>query len=220
MGRVHPESNVHPTASIHDTATIMKGASVGPNSSVGAMSVVNSAAELSWDVHVLERVTVGAGVVVGHATLFMHGAKICPDYVNRHSSDARKVSPMSTIGLGVDLHNEVELGPGAIVPSQRTIMHIGHFGSKNRVVTIYGSELGPRFSIGCQVGVDLDTIRDRVANNSVSSPSSAGTYTPYLPMFDAVGRQVQDAYNQERDTIEYLMEYRQKLGLPIPAEVQ
>src|SRR5690606_28859301 len=88
---------------------------------------------------------------------------------------------------------------------------IGNFGAKNRVVTIYGSNRGPRFSVGCQIGVSYDVLRDRVANNSQTTSESAGMYNPFLPIFNQIALTVQKAFDAESSLIDELREMRKEL---------
>lgn len=209
-------SYVHPTALIDPTARLGQEARIGDEVTIKEGSVVGACSTIDSAAYIGKVVTIGSNVAVHTQAMVLDGAKICKDSVEVHSTNARQIGMMASIGEDVVLHGEVELGVGAIVPSQRTITHLGHLGSKNRVVTIYGSEVGPRYSVGCQVGVSLDKIAERVNVASNTARESADSYIPYLPIFDSLGQVVQKAYDQERATIDAMMQMRIDLGLDLP----
>lgn len=202
--------DIHPSAEIaehvrfgefvevQNGALIEEGVRLGGEVSVGAGSTIGCGGFLDANV------VVGPNVTIRHNSLIMAGAKVCPDKVKSKSSNARELGGDVIVGPGVKLHNEVELGYGAIVPTQRTIAHIGSFGDKNRIVTIYGSDDGPLFSVGCQMGIDYDTFKDRVGSHEDTEADSANTYDPYLDIFNKIGHVVQTAYDGETALIEDL----------------
>lgn len=117
------------------------------------------------------------------------------------------------VGPRVLLPDEVELGNDAMVPTQGTIVAIGHFGSKGRIVTIYGSDEGPRFSIGCQAGKTFREIKHNVTHNTHTTRASANSYRRFLPVFSKIGRVVQKAYDREGGLIEELRSQRDASGI-------
>ncbi len=208
------------TASIHETAHIgvgtqvYEGAIVCADVTIGASCYIGGSSTICGGSWIGNSVHVGPNVLIGDYALIQGFARICPDRVSSGSSDARRLLAGATIGEGVLLHNEVELGLHATIPSQRTIASLGNFGTKNRVVTIYGSNEGPRFSIGCQVGVTWETIRSNIRLSEHTQPESAATYEPFLPVFKQVAAVVQKAYDRESNHVAELQAMRQALGMP------
>ncbi len=169
---------------------------IGPDTHIGPRSIIG------------DKVRIGPDVGIEADVFIMHEAQVCPNPVYSKSTNARTIQAGSTIGPRVLLHDEVELGPQAIIPSQRTIASIGNLGSKNRVVTIYGAMDGPLYSVGCQIGITFAVLRERVFDSTATSPESAATYAPYLGVFSDVGRVVQDAYDSEESLIEEILGMR------------
>lgn len=194
-------THISPLAFIDPTATLAPDVRVGAAAHISAdvhISAGTAIGELAWvgEYSVIGTgVTIGPKVRIGCGALILDRAKICPNNVLSVSSDGRTLLDNVTIGHSVLLHDEVELGAGAIIPNQRTIAMIGNFGSKNRVVTIYGSDAGPCYSIGCQIGVHLSVFKSNVASSYMTSSESAATYAPYLDTFQQIGCVVQAAYD-------------------------
>mgnify|MGYP003596554046 CR=1 FL=1 len=212
--------NIHPSTFVHPEAVVHPDAMVGADCMLDNGVKIEAGADLYKKVVVGSGVTIGNDVLVGNEVLIMDGASVCAGpLTERHSSDARKICSGTTIGRDVTLHGEAELGTFAIIPSQSAIAHLGNLGAKKRVVTIYGSELGPRYSIGCQIGVDIDTVEARVDSRASTKAASAETYRPFLPIFRSIGDVVQDAYNQQQDYIDELMELRKLFGLTLPPTI-
>jgi UDP-3-O-[3-hydroxymyristoyl] glucosamine N-acyltransferase len=184
------------------------GAVIDENVTVGEQSSIFAEAQIGYGSRIGNDVLIGHGTRIKDRALILDGARICPNTVKSGSRDAKTLLDGVTIGEGVLLHDEVELGVGAIIPSQRTIAFLGSFGAKNRVVTIYGSDKGPRYSVGCQIGVGLKTLRDRVAKATYSTAESAGTYEPFLGIFHKVGDTVQTAYDKEARQVEDMKNLR------------
>lgn len=190
---IGPEVQIFDHTTIGDDVRIGKGTLIGGRTYIGTKAVI------------------GAGTNVGRGALILEGAKVCPDAVLSGSSDARTLQMNVSIGPGVFLHNEVELGGGAVVPTQRTIASLGNLGAKNRVITIYGSDAGPLVSLGCQIGETLDVIRARVGAQTNSSAASAATYQPYLPIIEQIGLVVQRAYEIEAGLVGEIQVMRKEL---------
>jgi len=207
--------HIGPESVIERKADIARNVTIGGNSRVGEWSFIG------------ESTYVGNGVKIGPRTkifsygLLLDGAQICPNPVRTHSTDARTLYDRASVGPGVLLHDEVELGYGAIIPTQRTIASLGNFGVKNRVVTIYGSDIGPRISIGCQIGVSFETIVDRISDRSDTEEASASTYEPFKDIFSSIGLVVQTAYDKETGLVEEIKAMREDLiRLPSDPELQ
>lgn len=193
---------VQPGANICDSATIKSGSHIGRGTQIGEQTYIDGG------------VTIGPRVIISRFVLVMERARICPNNVLSVSSDGRSIGANSSIGPGVLLHDEVEIGAYAIIPTQRTIAHLGNLGSKNRVVTVYGSDYGPRYSIGCQIGIDFDDFICRVAKSTSTVTESSSTYVPYLNVFNDLGSVVQTAYEQESGLVDEIREMRDELQLP------
>lgn len=205
-------SCVDTRTSLDTSITIGDDVMVGQGVKIGAHSDIQDGSVLC------DEVTVGPHVTIFPSVLIMAGASICPDEVTQHSTNARELYNGVSIGPGVFLHNEVALDSGAIVPTQRTIIHIGNLGSKNRVITIYGAEEGPLFSVGCQIGVPHGVLKSNVATSAHTSHESAQTYAPYLNTFQELGSVVQRAYDGEKALIDEIIAMRQELGLESPLD--
>lgn len=182
--------------------------------SIGASTVVGSNTSIYRYSAIGRGVVIGPDVYIDSEVLIMDDAQICPNPINlTHSSDARRLMDGVSIGPGVLLHDEVELGYHAIVPTQRTIAHLGHLGAKNRVVTIYGDDEGPLISVGCQIGVTLRTLEQRVATAAATLTDSANTYKPFLTAFSEIGQAVQQAYEKEAPLVQEIKAVRAELNL-------
>ncbi len=202
-------ARVHTGAFLHDNVFLDRNVEIGERTEIGSNCSIRRGSVIGHDV------LMGPGVIMAPEALIMENAQICINAVVKHSSNARQFLNGVSIGPNVLLHDEVELGFSAIVPSQRTIAHLGHLGSKNRVVTIYGSDDGPRYSIGCQIGIDFSTVKERVANGTATQIGSANTYTPFLGAFAEIGSAVQAAYEKETWLVEEIKATRAELGMSI-----
>ncbi|HSW80565.1 MAG TPA: hypothetical protein VLG47_07350 [Candidatus Saccharimonadales bacterium] len=188
---------------------------IGEDDDIGADTTIHKGSYFESDV------TVGPEVSIGAGALILAGAVVCPNFINANvnkdnekmSKNAREIEECVTIGPNVVLPDQVEIGFGAIIPTQRTIAYIGSFGDKNRFVTIYGSDTGPCYSVGCQIGIDFTTFCTRVANKDDTTNESAATYVPYLDVFNLAGLAVQNAYDAERRFIDELKDQRVSLSM-------
>jgi acetyltransferase-like isoleucine patch superfamily enzyme len=205
-------ANVDPTSlCVGERSIIEEAAFVGIDVTLGEDVIIRQGSQVCFESFIGDRVLVGPRVRIGHRALIMDDAQICPGDVTKHSTDARKIGAFATIGPGVLLHDEVELGENAIVPTQRTIVSLGNFGAKNRVVTIYGSDTGPLYSVGCQMGIQYSALVGRVGNATVTTEESASTYSPFLHVFNEIGRVVQQAYDAEANLVAELKATRETL---------
>lgn len=201
---VHPSAVINPYVSIsagthisryvelRDLATIGGGVSIAERTGIGAHSIVEGG------------VQIGRSVSIANSALILAGAVICPNKVRSVSSNGRELREEVTVGPNVLLHDEVELGSGAIIPTQKTIAMIGSFGKKRRVVTIYGSDEGPRYSIGCMMGRPFDKVKEHVMGSTNTTEASANAYLPFLDIFNEIGGTVQRAYDAETGLVEEL----------------
>jgi len=211
--------NVDPTAKIGEGVRIKGGVGIGrhvvigSNVTIGEGSMILDDATIGNNCFFESGVTIGRKVKVGSGALILRGARVCPNPVVSESSDARKLEDDVSIGREVFLHDEVELANDAIVPSQRTIAALGNFGTKNRVVTVYGSHTGPLYSIGCQMGADYLEIRRHILEHVGTNELSAGTYAPFLGVFQEVGAIVQQAFDSQTTAVAELLAMRSELGI-------
>ncbi len=206
--RIDETAYVSSCATVEAFANIKPGVKVQPDAHIGQHVWIGHDSTIGLGSYIDAGVVIGPNVTVSNLTLIMAGATICPDDVSKHSTAAREIGAGASVGPKVLLHNEVELGEGAIVPTQRTITHIGNFGKKNRVITIYGSTDGPLFSLGCHVGRSFEEIKTAVTDNEHSTDESAATYVPYLPIFNEIGKAVQEAYAKETNLINEMLHIR------------
>lgn len=206
--RIAPSASIEHPFSIGRNSSIASGVTVGSGGSIGNSCRIHREAVIAQGCDIRNGVIIGARVRIGRNVLLLNGAKVCPNDVRSRSSDARKLLDFVTIGKSVLLHDEVEIGEGAVIPTQRTIACIGNLGSKNRIVTIYGSDLGPRYSVGCQIGVDYDQLSGNVGAHSYTTAQSADTYAPFLPVFQEVGLIVQRAYDGESALVAEMLAMR------------
>lgn len=197
--RLSPDVVVGEQASIRQGVTLGYGTHVGARTCIGRDSSIGAGVEIGPDVR------------IGESVLVMEGALICPNEVESNSTDARTLQDKVVIGRGVLLHDEVELGNGAIVPNQRTIACLGHLGGKGRMLTVYGSDTGPRYSVGCRLGINYDALVQSVEENISTTPESAQTYVPYLGILDQIGTVVQAAYNSSGAAVAELKSLRAAL---------
>ena len=226
-GSIHPTVIICPGAVVDPTARVRQDVYIGYGANVGEYACIYDGTTVSDRAEVgayttvredslIERdVIIGSDVKLGKEALIMADAKICLDTVTTKSSNARELLGGVSIGPGVILHNEVELGFHAIVPSQRAIAHVGGFGKKNRVVTVYGSDNGPRYSVGCQLGIDWPTFQRRVVGSEATQSSSAETYLPFFGAFTAMGAAVQKAYEKETVLVDEIKDRRQAEGMTL-----
>jgi UDP-3-O-[3-hydroxymyristoyl] glucosamine N-acyltransferase len=211
---ISPTAKVAESAIVRPNVCIEDGARVSDGVVLGDGTYIAERAEVGRCTHTEAGVIIGAGACIREGGLILAGAQVCPNPVEHPAStDARKLLERATIGQGVLLHDEVELSWDAIIPTQETIVMLGNLGFKRRVVTIYASDYGPRYSIGCQMGVSLATIKKRVGHNSATTAKSAGTYAPYLGIFGDIGNVVQKAYDRETRLVDELKDQRRTLGI-------
>lgn len=77
-------------------------------------------------------------------------------------------------------------------------------------MTIYGSDYEPRYSVGCQVGITIDNLKDRVRDNANTVSSSADTYAPFLGTFEEIGIILQREYDREIGLVEEIKAMRRE----------
>lgn len=195
---------------ISDGARIGSGVVIGKRAiisygvSIGRNSVIREGVQLNNGVTIGENVTVGPRVKIGRGSLIKSDAKICPNDVRSVSTHGRILRQNVIVGPGVLLHDDIELGDDAIVPSQETVMSLGVFGRKNRVITTYGSDEGPMFSVGCMLGVDFDTFYAHVNGSIRTTQEGASKYKPFMDFFEFSGQVVQRMYEAETAAIDQL----------------
>jgi serine acetyltransferase len=169
-------------------------------------------------------VRIGPGVKIGSSVLILDDVQVCPNDVMLRSTDARHIGNSSIIGPGVVLDDEVELGSGAIVPTDATLKTIGKFGEKRRTITIYGSQSGPKISLGCNIGSTLKELLPHFAspNDHHSNNTSAETYRPFIDIFQDISRIVQKAFDKENALVDELISAHSELinDFTVPYSIQ
>lgn len=166
------------------------------------------------DCTIEDDVVIEKGARVGRNSRLERGVALGEKVVVLRDSTVGQNSDIRTqviIGRGVSVPPEAQIGAGMIVPSQETIVTLGRFGTSQRVVTIHGSDEGPRFSIGCQFSVSEAVITDRIMAGTETSEQSARHYREYVPEFSAIGARVQRFYERETQYIEDLRELAAEL---------
>jgi acyl-[acyl carrier protein]--UDP-N-acetylglucosamine O-acyltransferase len=193
---------------VGEHASIRQGVVLGHRTQVGARTSIYAGSYIGAGVNI------GPDVRIGLSAIILEDAQICTNAVKSASRNARTLQDRVSIGRGVRLHDEVELGPDAIVPNQRTIAFLGNLGRKGRVVTIYGSDTGPLYSVGCQLGITHYDFDRSVQESQNTTSESAQAYMPYLDILNQIGVVVQSAYDNSRPAIEELRALRAALAPP------
>jgi NDP-sugar pyrophosphorylase family protein len=194
-------------------ASLAHGVYIGKRVTLGAGTVVEQDVHIDNDTYTQSGVYIGQGVEIYGNALILRGAMICQNNVYTHSSNARQIYAGAIIGPNVQLHDEVELGEDAIIPTQQTIAHFGFLGDKYRVITMYGSDEGPRYSIGCRIGFLYPDIKDHIVNALGTDSKSAAQYVPFLGSLESIGIALQHAYMAESPRIDELKAMHKELVL-------
>lgn len=175
-------------STLRDGAEIMSGCSVR-SSYVGRGALVGCSMEL-------DRVYIDDGAVV---------CRKLPGDRAADSDYKRRIQPEVAIGTGVSLHAEVQLGSGAVIPVQQSIELLGRFGTRQRMVTVYGSGHGALYSVGCQFGITFKQFMERVYSGVQTTEASADQYKPHQRGFLRAGRRVQEAFNDSGSIVNDLI---------------
>ncbi len=104
--KIGPRTRVGDSAQLGQWVVLGSDTSVGEHTGIGARSRIG------------DFVLIGPNVHIESAAIILRGARICPNDVHSVSSDGRSLNSQVTVGPNVLLHDEVELGSGAIIPTQ------------------------------------------------------------------------------------------------------
>lgn len=189
--------------------------SIGDLSFFGAGVVLGDGVMIGGDVtvgaySVLERnVRISDGFNIQYAAYFSDGSSVDPkDPSYKGHSYMREIQDGVIVGPKVALPSDVQLGTNAVIPTQDSIVQVGRYGESQRMVTIYGSDGGPLYSVACQSGIDMPKLRTRIIGNEGTSPESAAGYRPHIPLFEELGVVVQQVFEREANLVEELIEKR------------
>lgn len=210
-----------------DGVHISPSAKFDPNCSLDLIKNIGAGTTIGAGVRLGREVSLGRDVKIWGQTILGRGVKITNNFslgiksyiANGASVDQRRSRVQKheylritegniTIGQGVALPDEVQLGSNAIIPTNDTIGQIGRFGTTKRMLTAYGSDDEPLVSVGCQYGITIADLKGRVSNHTGTSEASAADYARHMPEIEALGLQVQAAYEREGNLIEELVAQR------------
>ena len=147
-----------------------------------------------------------SGFITG--VYFADGSRVEALSGQRNHTHLRTIKDNVTIGPGIVLPSEVQLGSYAIIPTLDSIAQIGRFGESRRMVTVYGSEDGPLYGVGCQFGIDGQEFRGRILDNRGTSEESAADYGNHFGEIESLGTKVQQAYEREGNLVNELLDQR------------
>lgn len=181
-----------------------QASAVGPHVTLGHGSILGSA-RVGRDAMIHDRVRLGQGsVVFDDATV----------------RDGVRLEAGAIIGPKVTVPVEAQIGASMIIPSTDSILTMGPFGRYKRTMTIHGSTIGPRYSVGCQRSIEWETLRHRITNAVSTNDESAAYYARYLEVFPAIGQCVQDAFNEHEDVVNDLRDeatwHKERTHLTVP----
>ncbi len=176
---------------------------IGENIRINRDAVIELGAVIGNQVLIESGVYLGTGVRLFDGAILNHHSYVGEQSVIGLSAT---LMPEVIIGSEVSIPHEAQIGEYEVIPSTDTIVCLGRFGTSNRIVTIHGSDNGPRFSIGCQNSVAWETIRDRILHNVETKPESAAHYRTYMPVFKEIGKTVQSKYDRLSRLVDELKE--------------
>lgn len=179
---------------IAPTAQFALEVKIGHVESIGAYAQIGDGADISFGVNLGTECIIGMDCKVGSFALLGSRSVMLRDSTLGSMSSVRE---RVVIGKEVAIPFGSQIDSGMVIPSQETITTLSNFGGKRRVVTIHGSEDGPRFSIGCQDSVSWLRISERINKAIDTVDTSAAHYRKYLDVFNAVGLLVQNAFDAD-----------------------
>jgi uncharacterized glyoxalase superfamily protein PhnB len=93
-------------------------------------------------------------------------------------------------------------------------MTLGPLGASKRVMTIHGSDDGPRYSAGCQYSDDWEQMENRIRHATGTTQESAAHYRSYLDagVLQRIGDIVQRYYEAQADQVKALRDRAVALG--------
>lgn len=155
---------------------------------VGPRCMLGNRAHILNGAYLDEHVIVGPGADIEFRARVFRGTKIGAFAI---------LSTDVVIGPDVDIPAGSQIGTGMIIPSPKTIAILGSVGNSHRIMTIHGSDDGPRYSAGCQYSDSEAVFFDRIANSVDTSPESAQHYQEFLDagVIQTLGRIVQAHYD-------------------------
>jgi UDP-3-O-[3-hydroxymyristoyl] glucosamine N-acyltransferase len=177
---------------------------------------------LGPDVQIDDQTSIGSGVAIGDknrigsrtrlAKLVVLEDSVFLDhdvtiFQAAHIGKLATISDGVIIGPNVTIPPQTQLGSDSIIPTSHSLVTLSSFGTSNRTVTIHGSDDGPRFSIGCQYSIDWERTEGRISEHTETTTESAEHYQAYLPVFKAIGEQVQRFYDMEGEAIQRLRKW-------------
>lgn len=155
----------------------------------------------------VERAIIEARSVIGQ------GAHVFQSLVKSGASIGQRsrLQVGSIIGPDVIIPPEVQL-QRAVIPTSKTIIALSTFGESLRTVTVHGGFEGPLYSAGCQYSIAWERFEQRVLSAEETTRESAEQYERYLPVFKAIGVEVQHYFEESREhaldlTYEYVASF-------------
>lgn len=157
-------------AEFEGRVTLGRGVVIG-DTVVGAYCVIGSGVRIG-DLSYL-----GTGVTLEHSALICHEV-----YISRGVMVGALAVLRSGVVIGPDIHipSGAQIGTNMVIPSPRTIMALGPVGSSQRIITVHGSDDGPRYSAGCQVSDPEEVFFDRIRGSVATTEESAEHYREFL----------------------------------------
>ena len=164
---------------------------------------IGASAEIGVNTTIRSEARIGQGASIGGFGFIGRGVTI-PGLVRRRHTYHDEIRDNAVIGHGVTLPAEYQLGNDAVIPNSNCITSVGRLGSTQRMVTVYGSDEGPLYGVGCQFGIAEDVFHARVTSSTETHSDSAADYARYWSVLTAAGLMVQRAYELAHTQVEDL----------------
>jgi carbonic anhydrase/acetyltransferase-like protein (isoleucine patch superfamily) len=193
VGAIGARSHIHPAVILEDEVVIEDDVTIQTSTYLG------------------RSVHIGWGAGIGPLNFFAEGSSLPHGPNDSPHQYLRQTKERVLVGPRVKLPSEAQIGRNAIIPTSATVAQIGRFGTSKRMVTVYGSDSGPLFGVGCQFGIDIDVLKKRVASSTDTSTNSAADYKKHMPEIETLGIEVQAAYDRESNLIAELIGQRQEI---------
>jgi UDP-3-O-[3-hydroxymyristoyl] glucosamine N-acyltransferase len=164
--RVHPSAIVDPTADLHPTAwvealaVIDAAASIGPRSRIGPGTIVGPGVIIGEDCHLVARVVVHAGTVIGDRVIVKAGAVLGSDGFGFVPDPATgRYHKFPQIGR-LEIGNDVEIGANTTVDRGALDATVIADGAKldNLVQVGHNVHIGRNVVIASQTGISGSTV--------------------------------------------------------------
>lgn len=198
-----PDHPVDCTVRLDTPRYIGRVKSIGSECMIGSDVYIGNSVSIGNNVHIedgvtlLRNVRLSKNLTVFSEVFMFEGAKVASPRRAIPHTFGRHIYEATIIGPGVRVPGEVQVGPSAVIPTSKAIAEIGPFGSSQRMVTVHGSDSGPKYNVGCQKGIDIDTFEDRILNAEETSPESAADYGRNLMRIVHLAEATQKAYERE-----------------------